>query len=61
MYKFEASNIKSIPRSLNFEANMLANATSNLCASNDFSHDKFSVELIYRSSMPDNITDLQDL
>ena len=35
---------------------MLANAASNLCPSDDFSHDKFSVELIYRPSIPDNIT-----
>ena len=55
MNKFEA-NIKSIPRTLNHEADMLANAASNLCPSDDFSHKKFSVELIYRSSVPDNIT-----
>ena len=40
---------------MNFEAAMLANAASNLCPSDDFSHDKFSFELIYRSSIPDNI------
>ena len=56
MYKFEAFNIRSIPRSLNSEVDMLANATSNICPSNDFSNDKFSIELIYRSSIPDNIT-----
>ena len=41
---------------MNYEANMMANAVSNLCPSEDFSHDRFSVELIYRSSIPDNIT-----
>ena len=56
MNKFEAFNIKSIPHTLNHEAEMLANAASNLCPSDDFSHDKFYVELIYRSSIPDNIT-----
>ena len=56
MNKFESFNIKSIPRTLNSEADMLANATSNLFPSDDFSHDKFSVELIYRSLIPDNIT-----
>ena len=56
MNKFEAFNIKSIPRTLNFEADMLANAASNLFPSDDFSHDKFSLELIYMSSIPDNIT-----
>ena len=35
---------------------MLANAASNLFLSDDFSHDKFYVQLIYRSSIPDNIT-----
>ena len=38
---------------------MLANATSNLCPSDDFSHDKFSVELIYRLSILDNISNLR--
>ena len=44
---------------MNSEANMLSNAASNLCPSDDFSHDKFSVELIYRPSIPDNITNLR--
>lgn len=56
MYKFEAFNIRSIPHCLSYEVDMLANATSNLCPSNDFSHDKFSVELIYRLLILDNIT-----
>ena len=56
MNKFEAFNIKSIPRTLNFEADMLANVASNLCPSDDFSHNKFFVELIYRLWILDNIT-----
>ena len=40
MNKFKAFNIKSIPRTLNHEADMLANAASNLCPSDDFSHIK---------------------
>jgi len=56
MNKFEAFNIKSIPRTLNHDADMLANVASNLFPSDDLSHDKFSVELIYRSSIPHNIT-----
>ena len=40
---------------MNFEADMLANAASNLCLSDDFSHNKFYVELIYMPSIPDNI------
>ena len=55
--KFEAFDIKSIPHTMNFEADMLANAASNLCPSDDFSHNIFSVEFIYRPSIPDNITD----
>ena len=38
-----------------YEADMLANVASNLFPSDNFSHDKFSVELIYRSSISDNI------
>ena len=41
---------------MNYEANMLANANSNLCPSDNFSQDIFYVELIYRPSIPDNIT-----
>ena len=41
---------------MNREVDILDNAASNLCMSDDFSHDKFSVELIYRSSIPDNLT-----
>ena len=53
--KFKALNIKSTPHSLNSEAYMLDNAASNLCPGDDFSHDKFFVELIYRLSIPNNI------
>lgn len=56
MYKFEAFNIRFVPRSLNSEAEMVANGTSNICPSTYFSHDKFFVELIYRMSILDNIT-----
>ena len=56
MSKFEAFNIKSIPRTENFDGDMLANVASNLSASDDFSHDIFFVELIYRMSVPKNIT-----
>ena len=35
---------------------MLANVASNLCRNDDFSYDKFYVELIYRPAIPDNIT-----
>ena len=41
---------------MNYEADMPANATSNLCPSDDFSHDNFFVDLIYRLSILDYIT-----
>ena len=56
MNKFEALNIRSIPRLLNIEVDILANAASNICPSNDFSHEIFSIESIYKPSFPDNIT-----
>ena len=57
MYKFETFHkFRSIPHSLIFEEDMLANAASKICPSDDFSHDQFSIELIYRSSIPNNIT-----
>ena len=56
MNKFKYFNSTSLPCSLKIEANMLANVASNLCPSDDFSHDKLSVELIYKSWIPDNIT-----
>ena len=56
MCKFEAFNIKSIPRIENYDANMLVNVASNLSPSDDFTHEIFSMELIYRPLVPDNIT-----
>ena len=41
---------------MNFEADMLDNAASNLCPSDDFSHNFFYVELIYKAPILDNIT-----
>ena len=55
MNKFEYFNIISIPRSLNSEAKMLSNVSSNLCPSDNFSLEFFYVELIYKMSMADNI------
>ena len=56
MNKFEAFNIKSIPCTKIFDTNMLENASSNLIPSGNFTHDIFYVELIYKLSIPDNIT-----
>lgn len=49
-YKFEAFNIKYIPRIENFDTNMLENAASN----KDPTYDIFYIELICRSSISDN-------
>jgi hypothetical protein len=56
MNKIEAFNIKSIPHSDNSKYDTLANAASKLSPSDDFTHNKFSIELIYEPSIPDNIT-----
>ena len=50
MNKFEAFNIKYIPHIENYDTNMFENANSN----NDPIYDIFSIELIWRSSVPDN-------
>ena len=48
--EFEAFNIKSIPHIENYDTNMLANSSSN----SDPTYDIFSIELISRSSIPNN-------
>ena len=53
---FIAFNISSIPRLQNASADLLANVASKLIPSKDFSPDRFSIELIFRPSIPDNIT-----
>lgn len=49
-------NISPIPRSQNVVANLLANVASNLLPYEDYSPYRFSVELIFRPSVPDNVT-----
>lgn len=56
MNNFESFNIKCIPCIENFDANMLENVPSNLIRSDDFTHDGFPVELVYRLLVPENIT-----
>ena len=53
---FLAFNISPIPRSQNAAADLLANFASKLLPSKDYSPDRFSVELIFRPSIPDNVT-----
>jgi hypothetical protein len=56
MNKFSTFNINSIPRLNNFEADLLANAASKLFLVEGLSPNAFFVELLFRLSVPDNIT-----
>jgi ribonuclease HI len=52
LYSFDAFNITSIPHNQNIDADILANTTSRFIPPDD----GFSVEMIFRPSIPDNIT-----
>jgi hypothetical protein len=52
LYSFDAFNITSIPCDQNIDADILANATSRFIPPDD----GFSVEMIFRPSILDNIT-----
>jgi hypothetical protein len=56
MNKFSAFNINFIPRLNNSEADLLANIASKLFPTEGLSLNAFSVELLFRPSVPDNIT-----
>jgi hypothetical protein len=51
-----AFNINSIPRLNNSEADLLANVASKLFLVEGLSPDVFSIELLFRTFVPDNIT-----
>ena len=53
---FSAFNIKSVPRSQNFNTDILANTASRLILPEGLSPQTFSIELMYRPSIPDNVT-----
>jgi hypothetical protein len=55
MHKFLAFNINSIPRMSNSEVDLLANVASKLFPIEGLSPNAFSIELLFRSSIPDNI------
>ena len=55
LLSFEAFNINSIPRYLNQEADLLANVASRLIPSEGMLANSFSVELLFRPSIPDNV------
>ena len=51
---FDAFNIMSVPRFQNQEADLLENVASKLIPSENLSSEFFSVEFIFRPSIPDN-------
>jgi hypothetical protein len=53
---FTSFEIKYVPRAHNSDANLLANVVSKLIPSEEFSHERFSIELLFRPYVPDNIT-----
>ena len=53
---FIAFDISSMPWLQNASANLLANVASKLIPSEEYSPDRFLIELIFRPSIPDNIT-----
>ena len=53
---FKSLNIKYVPRSQNFDAYLLANTTYKLIPPEGLAPNTFSIELMYRPSIPDNVT-----
>ena len=53
---FIAFNILPIPKFQNASADLLANVASKLIPSKDYSPDRFSIELIFRPSISDNVS-----
>jgi hypothetical protein len=56
MHTFLAFNINSIPRMSNSEVDLLANVASKLFPAKGLSPNAFLVELLFRPSILDNIT-----
>ena len=53
---FSSFNIKSVCRSQNFNDDLLANTTSRLIPPEGLSPQTFSIELMYKPYIPDNVT-----
>ena len=53
---FSAFNIKYVPRSQKFDADLLSNTASRLIMPKGLSPQNFSIELIYKPSIADNVT-----
>lgn len=56
LLSFLSFNISSIQRYQNVDANLLTNVASHLILSENFQPNAFSIALIYRTSVSDNIT-----
>jgi hypothetical protein len=56
MHNFSPFNINSIPRLGNFEADLLANVTSKILPVEGLSLNEFLIELLFRPSVPNNVT-----
>jgi hypothetical protein len=56
MDHFEAFNITSIPREKNILVDSLAIATSRMSPLEDYEASRFTVELLYKPSFPNNIS-----
>jgi len=55
-YKFEAFNINFMPHKENVGVDALDNATSHLAPLEYFSIDIFSIEIVFKSSVLDKVT-----
>jgi hypothetical protein len=53
---FEAINITTVPRTKNTLVDSLATAASRLSPLEDYEASRFTVELLYKPSMPKNIS-----
>jgi ribonuclease HI len=53
---FDAFNISHVLRSLNFDVDLLANVASRIIPPKNLLPDTFSMEFLYRPSIPDNVT-----
>jgi hypothetical protein len=56
MERFDAFNITAIPREKNILADSLATTASRLSPLEDYEASRFTVELLYRPSVPNNIS-----
>ena len=53
---FKDFSIKYVPRSQNFDADILSNTTCRIIPLEAMSPDTFSIEIMYIPSIPDNVT-----